>query len=54
MCKTNERLSKLQIELKVLADEMQSITMGLENAKQELAASANDGPISQGFHKVVA
>ncbi|CAH1428330.1 unnamed protein product [Lactuca virosa] len=42
-----------EIELKVLAEEMQSITMGLENAKQELDASANDGPISQGFHKTL-
>lgn len=33
---------------------MQAILKGLEKVKQELAASANDGPISEGFRKVVA
>lgn len=42
----------LQIQLKALAEEMQSITKGLEKVKQELAASENDGPVSEVFHKV--
>lgn len=42
----------LQIQLKSLAEEMQAITKGLEKVKQELSASANDGPVSEVFHKV--
>lgn len=42
----------LQIQLKSLAEEMQSIIKGLEKVKHELAASENDGPVSEVFHKV--
>lgn len=31
---------------------MQAIIKGLEKVKQELSASANDGPVSEVFHKV--
>ncbi|KAJ9568573.1 hypothetical protein OSB04_004539 [Centaurea solstitialis] len=50
-----EAASKLssQIQLKMLAEEMQSIIKGLEKVKQELAASANDGPVSEVFHKTL-
>ena len=44
--------SFLQIQLKSLAEEMQAIIKGLEKVKQELSASENDGPVSEGFHKV--
>lgn len=44
--------SSLQIQLKSLAEEMQAIIKGLEKVKQELGASANDGPVSEVFHKV--
>ncbi|CAJ1944131.1 unnamed protein product [Sphenostylis stenocarpa] len=40
------------IQLKSLAEEMQAIIKGLEKVKQEFAASANDGPVSEVFHKV--
>ena len=43
----------LQIQLKSLAEEMQAIIKGLEKVKQELTASANDGPVSEVFHKVI-
>ncbi|KAI3688790.1 hypothetical protein L2E82_46617 [Cichorium intybus] len=42
-----------KIQLKVLAEEMQAILKGLEKVKQELAASANDGPVSEGFHRTL-
>ena len=42
----------LQIQLKSLAEEMQAIIRGLEKVKQELAASKNDGPVSDIFRKV--
>ncbi|CAI9283996.1 unnamed protein product [Lactuca saligna] len=42
-----------KIQLKVLAEEMQAILKGLEKVKQELAASANDGPVSEGFGKTL-
>lgn len=42
----------MQIQLKVLAEEMQSISKGLEKVKQELSASETDGPVSEVFHKV--
>ena len=42
----------LQIQLKLLAEEMQAIIKGLEKVKQELAASENDGPVSEVFRKV--
>jgi HPt (histidine-containing phosphotransfer) domain-containing protein len=41
-----------QIQLKLLAEEMQAINKGLEKVEQELAASENDGAISLGFRKV--
>lgn len=42
----------MQIQLKMLAEEMQSISKGLEKVKQELSASETDGPVSEVFHKV--
>ncbi|KAL3655288.1 hypothetical protein CASFOL_001074 [Castilleja foliolosa] len=42
-----------KIQLKPLAEEMQSISKGLEKVKQELAASENDGPVSETFHKTL-
>ncbi|KAL0384913.1 UNVERIFIED_CONTAM: Formin-like protein 20 [Sesamum radiatum] len=42
-----------KIQLKQLAEEMQSIIKGLEKVKQELAASENDGPVSEVFHKTL-
>lgn len=45
-------LHLLQIQLKSLAEEMQAIIKGLEKVKQELAASENDGPVSDIFRKV--
>ncbi|KAJ0437415.1 putative formin, FH2 domain-containing protein [Helianthus annuus] len=44
--------SATKIQLKSLAVEMQAILKGLEKVKQELGASANDGPVSEVFHKV--
>ncbi|KAK8582057.1 hypothetical protein V6N12_072255 [Hibiscus sabdariffa] len=38
-----------KIQLKFLAEEMQSISKGLEKVIQELAASENDGPVSATF-----
>ncbi|KAK8513525.1 hypothetical protein V6N12_052708 [Hibiscus sabdariffa] len=38
-----------KIQLKFLAEEMQSISKGLEKVIQELAASENDGPVSETF-----
>ncbi|KAL0342567.1 UNVERIFIED_CONTAM: Formin-like protein 20 [Sesamum calycinum] len=40
-----------KIQLKSLAEEMQAIIKGLEKVKQELAASENDGPVSDTFRK---
>ncbi|KAL1141531.1 hypothetical protein V6Z11_A11G036400 [Gossypium hirsutum] len=42
-----------KIQLKALAEEMQAIIKGLEKVKQELAASENDGPVSEVFHKTL-
>lgn len=42
----------MQIQLKILAEEMQAISKGLEKVEQELTASENDGPISEIFQKV--
>eukprot|EP00256_Glycine_max_P057251 XP_014625002.1 formin-like protein 20 [Glycine max] len=42
-----------KIQLKSLAEEMQAIIKGLEKVKQEFAASANDGPVSEVFHKTL-
>lgn len=38
--------------MKVLAEEMQAISKGLEKVEQELTLSENDGLVSQAFHKV--
>lgn len=42
-----------KIQLKSLAEEMQAIIKGLEKVRQELDASANDGPVSEVFHKTL-
>ncbi|CAN1795681.1 Formin-like protein 20, partial [Linum perenne] len=42
-----------KIQLKSLAEEMQAIIKGLEKVKQENAASANDGPVSDVFRKAL-
>ncbi|CAH9144053.1 unnamed protein product [Cuscuta epithymum] len=42
-----------KIQLKALADEMQTITKGLEKVKQERIASENDGPVSETFRKTL-
>ncbi|XP_057834061.1 formin-like protein 17 isoform X2 [Cryptomeria japonica] len=42
-----------KIQLKTLAEEMQAISKGLGKVEQELAASENDGPISEGFIKIL-
>ncbi|CDP17897.1 unnamed protein product [Coffea canephora] len=68
LCKVlNEKLSELlefpkdltsleaanKIQLKYLAEEMQSISKGLERVVHELTASANDGPVSESFGKML-
>ena len=40
------------MQLKVLAEEMQAISKGLEKVVQELSAADNDGPFSENFCKV--
>ncbi|XP_041998299.1 formin-like protein 6 [Salvia splendens] len=42
-----------KIQLKSLAEEMQAILKGIEKVKQELAASENDGPVSETFCKTL-
>ncbi|RZC72242.1 hypothetical protein C5167_035424 [Papaver somniferum] len=42
-----------KIQLKSLAEEMQAIVKGLEKVKQELNASENDGPVTEGFRKTL-
>ncbi|XP_022856235.1 formin-like protein 20 isoform X1 [Olea europaea var. sylvestris] len=42
-----------KIQLKFLAEEMQAIIKGLEKVKQELAASENDGLVSEIFRKTL-
>lgn len=42
-----------KIQLKSLAEEMQAIIKGLEKVKQELAASENDGLVSEVFRKTL-
>ncbi|MCL7033124.1 hypothetical protein MKW94_000341 [Papaver nudicaule] len=42
-----------KIQLKSLAEEMQAIVKGLEKVKQELSASENDGPVTEGFRKTL-
>lgn len=43
----------IQVQLKVLAEEMQAISKGLEKVVQELSTSENDGPISSNFRMVL-
>lgn len=43
----------MQIQLKILAEEMQAISKGLEKVVQELTASGNDGSISGDFCQVL-
>ncbi|KAF5758432.1 putative formin, FH2 domain-containing protein [Helianthus annuus] len=45
--------SVTKIQLKSVAEELAEIFKGLEKAKQELVASANDGPVSEVFHKTL-
>ncbi|XP_050217094.1 formin-like protein 18 isoform X2 [Mercurialis annua] len=42
-----------KIQLKYLAEEMQAISKGLEKVLQELAATENDGPVSEYFCKIL-
>lgn len=42
-----------KIQLKSLAEEMQSVSKGLEKVEQELSVSENDGPASAGFRKAL-
>ncbi|KAK1422303.1 hypothetical protein QVD17_25322 [Tagetes erecta] len=49
---TLESATKIQL-MKSLAEEMQAIIKGLEKVKQELDASAHDGPVSQVFRKTL-
>lgn len=42
-----------KIQLKSLAEEMQSIVKGLEKVEQELTVSENDGPVSEVFRKTL-
>jgi hypothetical protein len=41
-----------QIQLKLVAEEMQAVNKGLEKVERELAASENDGAISMHFREV--
>ena len=50
---TETGLISIQEQLKVLAEEMQSISKGLEKVVQELSMSENDGPISNNFRTVL-
>jgi hypothetical protein len=52
MLQNNWIFESPQIQLKLLAEEMQAINKGLEKVEKELAASENDGAISIGFCKV--
>ncbi|ONK73646.1 uncharacterized protein A4U43_C04F33780 [Asparagus officinalis] len=42
-----------KIQLKIVAEEMQAVSKGLEKVEQELTASENDGAISMGFRKAL-
>ncbi|KAJ4840960.1 hypothetical protein Tsubulata_018154 [Turnera subulata] len=42
-----------KIQLKLLAEEMQAVTKGLEKVEQELTASEHDGPVSATFVKTL-
>nr|XP_043639555.1 formin-like protein 20 [Erigeron canadensis] len=44
--------SATKVQLKVLAEDMQCFIVGLRKVKLELDASAEDGPISKGFHEM--
>lgn len=46
-------LTFLQIQLKLIAEEMQAVNKGLEKVEQELSASENDGAISVTFRMVI-
>nr|GEZ24717.1 formin-like protein 20 [Tanacetum cinerariifolium] len=46
--------SATKIQLKSLVEEMQAIIKGLEKIKQELTASADDGPVSEVFHTTLS
>lgn len=50
---TETGLISVQVQLKVLAEEMQAISKGLEKVVQELSTSENDGPISNNFRMVL-
>jgi hypothetical protein len=43
-----------QIQLKMLAEEMQAVSKGLEKVQLEYDASERDGPVSEIFHEVSA
>ncbi|CAE6090280.1 unnamed protein product [Arabidopsis arenosa] len=45
--------SASKIQLKLVAEEIQAITKGLETLNQELTASESDGPVSQVFRKLL-
>ncbi|KAI3869378.1 hypothetical protein MKW92_034980 [Papaver armeniacum] len=42
-----------KIQLKLLAEEMQAVSKGLEKVEQELTASESDGGVSTGFQKAL-
>ena len=42
----------LQVQLKVVGEEMTAVNAGLEKVERELAASERDGEVSEGFRKV--
>ncbi|KAJ8500922.1 hypothetical protein OPV22_011474 [Ensete ventricosum] len=42
-----------KIQLKILAEEMQAISKGLEKVQEELTSSDNDGPVSETFCKTL-
>lgn len=42
-----------KIQLKMVAEEMQAVSKGLEKVEQELSASDSDGAVSMGFQKAL-
>ncbi|CAI9298369.1 unnamed protein product [Lactuca saligna] len=46
-----QMFDEMPIQLKSSVEEMQAIIKGLEKVRQELDASANDGPVYEVFHK---
>uniref|UniRef100_A0ACD5V123 Uncharacterized protein n=1 Tax=Avena sativa TaxID=4498 RepID=A0ACD5V123_AVESA len=42
-----------KIQLKMLAEEMQAVSKGLEKVEHEFKASESDGPVSEVFHEVI-